>query len=76
MTRRTALAALYAEHQSLPTVQLKRQLWARLLRSALGTQSPDTDELFIEHTLLVNSAEVTRTLSWALTSPICSPPRC
>lgn len=55
---RTALAALYAEHQSLPTVQLKRQLWARLLRSALGTQFPDTDELFIEHTLLVNSAEV------------------
>ena len=55
---RTALAALYAEHQSQPTVQLKRQLWARLLRSALGTQFPDTDELFIEHTLLVNSAEV------------------
>lgn len=55
---KTALAALYAEHQSLPTVQLKRQLWARLLRSALGTQFPDTDELFIEHTLLVNSAEV------------------
>jgi hypothetical protein len=55
---RTALAALYDEHQSLPTVQLKRQLWARLLRSALGTQFPDTDELFIEHTLLVNSAEV------------------
>lgn len=55
---RTALAALYAEHQSLATVQLKRQLWARLLRSALGTQFPDTDELFIEHTLLVNSAEV------------------
>jgi SAM-dependent methyltransferase len=55
---RTALAALYEEHQSQPTVQLKRQLWARLLRSALGTQFPDTDELFIEHTLLVNSAEV------------------
>jgi hypothetical protein len=55
---RTALAALYEEHQSLPTVQLKRQLWAQLLRSALGTQFPDTDELFIEHTLLVNSAEV------------------
>ena len=55
---RAALAALYAEHQSTPTVQLKRQLWSRLLRSALGTQFPDTDELFLEHTLLVNSAEI------------------
>lgn len=53
-----ALAALYAEHRSTPTVQLKRQLWSRLLRSALGTQFTDTDELFLEHTLLVNSAEV------------------
>jgi SAM-dependent methyltransferase len=55
---RAALAALYAEHHSTPTVQLKRQLWSRLLRSALGTQFTDTDELFIEHTLLVNSAEI------------------
>jgi len=55
---RAALAALYADHKALPTVQLKRQLWSRLLRSALGTQFPDTDDLFIEHTLLVNSAEI------------------
>ena len=55
---RAALASVYAEHRDLPTVQLKRQLWARLLRSALGTQFTDTDDLFIEHTLLVNSAEV------------------
>lgn len=55
---RAALASLYAEHQSTPTVQLKRQLWSRLLRSALGTQFTDTDELFLEHTLLVNSAEI------------------
>ena len=55
---RAALAALYEEHHSTPTVQLKRQLWSRLLRSALGTQFTDTDELFLEHTLLVNSAEV------------------
>jgi SAM-dependent methyltransferase len=55
---RAALATLYAEHHLAPTVQLKRQLWSRLLRSALGTQFTDTDELFIEHTLLVNSAEV------------------
>ncbi|WP_236700426.1 N-6 DNA methylase [Allosalinactinospora lopnorensis] len=37
---------------------MKRQLWARLLRSALGTQFRDDDALFIEHTLLVNSADV------------------
>ena len=55
---KAALTALYEEYQTTPTVQLKRQLWSRLLRSALGTQFTDTDELFLEHTLLVNSAEV------------------
>src|SRR5215469_2720197 len=37
---------------------MKRELWSRLLTSALGTQFEDTDDLFIEHTLLVNSAEM------------------
>jgi hypothetical protein len=55
---RAVLATLYEAHKEMPTVQLKRQLWARLLRSALGTQFTDTDELFLEHTLLVNSADV------------------
>lgn len=55
---RAALAALYAAHKEVSTVQLKRQLWSRLLRSALGTQFTDTDDLFLEHTLLVNSAEI------------------
>ncbi|WP_413753134.1 N-6 DNA methylase [Streptomyces sp. R-74717] len=55
---RATLTALYEEHKGLPTVKLKRELWARLLRSALGTQFEDSDELFIEHTLLVNSAEI------------------
>ncbi len=55
---RATLAALYEEHKSLPTVKLKRELWSRLLRSALGAQFEDSDELFIEHTLLVNSAEI------------------
>lgn len=55
---RAALAALYDEHRDLPTVRLKRDLWSRLLRSALGTQFPDEDALFLEHTLLVNSAEL------------------
>ncbi|MBV9022745.1 MAG: N-6 DNA methylase [Streptomycetaceae bacterium] len=55
---RATLTALYEEHRDLPTVKLKRELWARLLKSALGTQFEDSDELFIEHTLLVNSAEI------------------
>jgi hypothetical protein len=55
---RATLAALYEEHKDLPTVRLKRELWARLLRSALGAQFENSDELFIEHTLLVNSAEI------------------
>ena len=52
------MAALYAGHRDAPTVKLKRQPWSRLLRSALGTQFTETDELFVEHTLLVNSAEI------------------
>ncbi|WP_208761342.1 N-6 DNA methylase [Microbispora hainanensis] len=55
---RAVLGALYAENRDAPTVQLKRELWSKLLRSALGTQFADDDELFLEHTLLVNSAEV------------------
>lgn len=55
---RAALKALYAKHRDDPAVRTKRALWARLLATALGTQFTDDDELFIEHTLLVNSAEV------------------
>ncbi len=55
---RATLAALYADHGATETIRLKRQLWSRLLRGALGTQFIDDDELFLEHTLLVNSAEI------------------
>jgi SAM-dependent methyltransferase len=55
---RAALGVLYDEHAQTPTVALKRQLWAQLLRSALGTQFIDDDALFIEHTLLMNTADV------------------
>jgi hypothetical protein len=34
-------------------VQLKRALWAKLLRTALGTQFEGDDALFVEHTYLV-----------------------
>ena len=37
---------------------MKRRLWARLLTTALGTQFEDSDALFVEHTYLVNTAEV------------------
>ena len=41
-----------------PGVQTKRELWARLLTTVLGTQFSDDDELFIAHTLLVSSAKL------------------
>lgn len=52
------LEALYALHSDRPTVALKRQLWAKLLTTAFGTAFADEDELFVEHTLLVLTAEV------------------
>ena len=52
------LERLYAKNRDHPTVRLKRELWARLLRVAFGTSFEDDDQLFIDHTLLVVSAEV------------------
>jgi len=52
------LHRLYDKNHADPTVVLKRQLWARLLRTAFGTNFVDDDQLFIDHTLLVVSAEV------------------
>ncbi len=55
---RATIAALYELNRELPTVRMKRGLWSKLLTSTLGNQFEDTDELFVEHTLLVNSAEI------------------
>ena len=55
---RATLSALFEANKEAPTISLKRMLWSRLLTSALGTQFDDSDELFIEHTLLVNTAEI------------------
>jgi len=55
---RSTLTALYDRGRDNPSVQLKRGLWAKLLTTALGTQFEDRDDLFVEHTLLVCSAEV------------------
>jgi len=49
---------IYTRHQELPTVKLKRELWARLLTTAYGTGFRDDDTLFVEHTLLVAVAEI------------------
>jgi hypothetical protein len=37
----------------VPAVTLKRELWAKLLRSALGSQFDGSDDLFLDHTYLV-----------------------
>ena len=52
---------------------LKRELWANLLHSALGTQFTNSDELFLEHTLLVNSAEIIAHLVLGLNAEELSP---
>jgi hypothetical protein len=52
------LRSLYAACRDDPEVHLKRQLWARLLLSALGTNFDDSDELFVTHTYLVLVAEL------------------
>ncbi|MDQ3095865.1 MAG: hypothetical protein M3Q82_07910 [Actinomycetota bacterium] len=67
------LNALYEEHSDNPTVVLKRGLWANLLRSALGTQLTDDDSLFLEHTLLVKSAEIIEHLVLGLKATELSP---
>jgi hypothetical protein len=52
------LRALYESCRKDPEVQLKRELWARLLLSALGTNFENSDELFVTHTYLVLTAEL------------------
>jgi hypothetical protein len=55
---RETLLELFKRHRDHPAVRMKRRLWARLLTTALGTQFEDNDELFVEHTYLVNTAEI------------------
>jgi hypothetical protein len=52
------LRSLYESCRDEPEVQLKRELWARLLLSALGTNFENSDELFVTHTYLVLTAEL------------------
>ncbi len=55
---RATLAKLYERNRENPTVVVKRKLWTQLLTSALGTQFKDDDELFVDHTLIVNTSEI------------------
>ena len=55
---RATLLELFIRHRDHPAVRMKRRLWAKLLTTALGTQFDDNDDLFVEHTYLVNTAEV------------------
>jgi SAM-dependent methyltransferase len=55
---RDTILDLFLRHREHPDVVMKRRLWARLLTTALGTQFEDSDELFVEHTYLVNTAEI------------------
>jgi SAM-dependent methyltransferase len=55
---RSTLATLYEQNRKDPTLVVKRKLWSQLLLSALGTQFTDDDALFIDHTLIVNTAEI------------------
>jgi SAM-dependent methyltransferase len=48
-----ALREAWRSVDDVPAVKLKRELWAKLLRSALGSQFDGSDELFIDHTYLV-----------------------
>src|SRR5262249_40437615 len=52
------LLALFEANRNHPGVALKRELWAKLLTTALGTTFRNEDSLFVEHTLLVAMAEV------------------
>lgn len=53
-----SLLALYRAGEAVPEVRLKRDLWAKLLRTAFGTAFTDDERLFIDHTLLVLTAEI------------------
>ncbi|MFG3069904.1 N-6 DNA methylase [[Kitasatospora] papulosa] len=53
-----SLQSLYDQASNVPEVQLKRDLWAKLLRTAFGKSFTNDEHLFIDHTLLVLTAEI------------------
>lgn len=55
---RATLRALYESSADDAETQLKRELWAKLLTTAFGEGFDDNIDLFIDHTLLVLTAEI------------------
>jgi hypothetical protein len=55
---RAQLRSIYDTSPRRDELLTKRGLWARLLRTALGTSFDDSLDLFIDHTLLVIEAEL------------------
>lgn len=55
---RVVLDGMWRDLAGDSEAMLKRSLWARSLRTALGTQFTDDDALFIDHTYLVLLAEL------------------
>lgn len=52
-----SLQALFDANRHNPTVVLKRELWGKLLKTAFGSSFEDVEHLFLDHTLLVLTAE-------------------
>jgi SAM-dependent methyltransferase len=52
------LNGIYQKYREYPTVNVKRRMWAKLLTTASGTDFPDEDSLFVDHTLLVATAKI------------------
>ncbi|MFM9432225.1 N-6 DNA methylase [Arthrobacter sp. MP_2.3] len=52
------LRRLFDENSTNKELALKRHLWARLLRTALGTSFTDDPDLFVDHSLLVLEASI------------------
>lgn len=52
-----SLMLLYERGQEAPEVRIKKSLWAKLLRTAFGEAFVDDPNVFVDHTLLVLTAE-------------------
>jgi len=55
---RAELLSMYRRCRDVAEVALKRELYAKLLKTAFGTQFTNDDELFVEHSLLVAMAKL------------------
>jgi hypothetical protein len=55
---RFELTSIFEKYREDRGVKVKRSMWAKLLMTAHGTAFSETDDLFIDHTLLVTAAKV------------------